>query len=117
MLSAEEHDTKLLFTKSAEVKETQVGKKVYFRGLIEFSNHCSKNCFYCGIRSENRKVDRYNMSDSEILDAAEFAFKNGYGSIVLQAGEISTATFVHRIEDLIKGIKKQSDNKLGITLS
>ena len=46
-----------------------VGKKVFFRGLVEFSNVCSKDCLYCGIRKSNEKVIRYNASDDEILGA------------------------------------------------
>ncbi len=59
-----------LFRKATEVKRFYVQDKVYFRGLIEFSNICSKNCYYCGIRSANRKTERYNLSDDEIVDAA-----------------------------------------------
>jgi len=117
LLSAEEDDMRLLFSHSAKVKELHVGNKVYFRGLIEFSNHCSKNCFYCGIRSGNQQVERYSMTDDEILDAARFAYKNGYGSVVLQSGENTGASFVNRIAKVIKEIKKQSDHKLGVTLS
>jgi len=117
LLSADVDDTKLLFARAAEIKKKYVGNKVYFRGLIEFSNSCTKNCYYCGIRSGNPKVERYNMTDLEILDAADFAFRNGYGSVVLQSGEISGDAFSQRIEGLLKKIKEQSDNKLGVTLS
>ena len=53
LLKSEGDDKTSLFTKSAAVKEEYVENKVYFRGLIEFSNICAKNCFYCGIRKEN----------------------------------------------------------------
>jgi biotin synthase len=107
---------KLLKTAS-EVKNKYVGKKVYLRGLIEFSNICLKNCYYCGIRNLNHQVQRYNLTDEEIINAANFAHQHNYGSIVLQSGEISSKTFSERIENLLKKIKKLSDNKLGITLS
>ena len=117
LLSANEEDTKNLFARSAAIKEKYVGNKVYFRGLIEFSNICGKNCYYCGIRAGNKNVERYNLSDEEILDAASFAYENHYASIVLQSGEIVTEAFAQRIELLLDKIKKLSDSQLGITLS
>jgi biotin synthase len=117
LLSANEEDTRRLFAKSAEIKEKFVGNKVYFRGLIEFSNICSKNCYYCGIRAGNKNLERYNLSDIEILDAARFAYENHFASVVLQSGEIANEAFSKRIEFLLKEIKILSDNKLGVTLS
>ena len=117
LLSANEEDTKLLFAKAAEIKEKFVGNKVYFRGLIEFSNICGKNCYYCGIRSGNKKITRYNLTDNEILDCARFAYENHYASLVLQSGELANTTFMQRIEHLLTEIKQLSNNTLGITLS
>lgn len=117
LLNAEGDELKELYAFAAEVKEKYVGKVVYFRGLIEFSNICSKNCYYCGIRKDNKNVKRYNLSDEEILVAAEFAYVNKYGSVVLQGGELLNNAFTNRIEHLLKQIKQLSDNKLGITLS
>ncbi len=85
--------------------------------MVEFSNICSKDCFYCGIRKSNDEVIRYTISDKEILDACRFAWENGFGSVVLQSGELSTPTFVKRVDHLLKEIKKLSNNELGITLS
>lgn len=110
-------DLKLLFEHSARIKEEQVGNIVYFRGLIEFSNICEKNCYYCGIRKGNTNVKRYNLSDDEIIQAAKFAYENKYGSVVLQGGELESAFFTSRIESLIKKIKDVSSGELGITLS
>ena len=53
LLKAEDDEKAMLFEKAAQVKEMHVQNKVYFRGLIEFSNRCSKNCLYCGIRRDN----------------------------------------------------------------
>ena len=64
---------------------------VYLRGLIELSNICRKDCLYCGIRCSNSKVVRYDLSDREVLDLAQYALDNGYGSVVLQAGERCSA--------------------------
>lgn len=117
MLNATGKERELLFTHAATVKQQQVGQKVYFRGLIEFSNICSKNCYYCGIRKGNSNVKRYNLSDDEILEAARFAHENRYGSVVIQGGELASPAFTRRIENLCKQIKKLSDGALGITLS
>jgi len=108
---------KSLFGEAARVKREYVGELVYFRGLIEFSNHCRKNCLYCGIRAGNRKVTRYDLSDDEIVNAARFANDNGYGSIVLQSGELQGKIFAKRIETLLKKIHAATDYKLRITLS
>ena len=62
LTSVGEERTKL-FERSAKVKEETVGNFVYLRGLIEFSNYCSKDCFYCGIRKSNRKIERYNITE------------------------------------------------------
>ena len=117
MLSAEGDNRLLLFEKALQVKLKEVGNKVFFRGLIEFSNVCSKDCYYCGIRKSNGNVKRYNLSDDEILKAVSFCYENNYGSVVLQSGENSSASFANRIENLLKEIKKLSSNQLGITLS
>lgn len=117
MLNATGEERTLLFRESARIKEAYVGKKVYFRGLIEFSNICSKDCYYCGIRKSNKKTTRYNLSDQEILQAAKYAYEQHYGSIVIQGGEIASSAFTLRIENLLKQIKQLSGNSLGITLS
>jgi biotin synthase len=106
-----------LFRYAASIKEKFVGNKVYFRGLVELSNICSKNCFYCGIRAGNHKPRRYMVSEEEVLDAARFALDNGYGSMVLQSGERCDKRFIETVSDLLQRIKVLSDNKLGITLS
>ncbi len=106
-----------LYDYAYKVKKKYVGTKAYFRGIIEFSNICEKDCFYCGIRKSNKKMDRYIMSENEILDKAKWAYENGYGSLVLQSGERHDKEFVDFIEEILKKIKKISNNALGITLS
>lgn len=117
LLQANKEGRNKLFKHAADVKANFVGKKVYYRGLIEMSNICSKNCYYCGIRMDNKNVERYDISDADILDSAKFAYKSNYGSVVLQAGEISSPKFTRRISNLLKRIKKISNNELGITIS
>jgi biotin synthase len=106
-----------LFEKAYQIKSDCVGKKVYFRGIIELSNICEKDCYYCGIRKSNLSQRRYLMTEDEILSAADWAFKNNYGSIVLQSGENTSNSFVSFIEKIIIEIKKLSNGRLGITLS
>ena len=117
LLQSKGEDRAILFKESAEIKEKYIGKKVWFRGLIEFSNICSKNCLYCGIRKGNTNLTRYNLSDEEILAAAHFAYINHYGSIALQSGELESQFVTERIENLLHKIKDLSSGELGITLS
>lgn len=117
LLNTSPDDRAKLFARSAEVKTQYVGDVVYFRGLIEFSNICGKNCLYCGIRKGNRNLQRYNLSDKEIIEASKFAYESNYASVVLQGGELEGEVFTNRIERLVKSIKEVSDGKLGITLS
>ncbi len=117
LLNATEGDQQLLFKRAIEVKRQEIGKLVHFRGLVEFSNICGKDCYYCGIRKSNREAHRYNVTDKQILDAARFAYENSYGSLVMQSGELESPAFTGRIEQLLKEIKKLSGGKLGITLS
>ena len=106
-----------LLKRSQETRLKEVGNKVYFRGLVEFSNICAKDCLYCGIRKGNEKVVRYEVTDDEILDSCRFAWENKFASVVLQSGELSSPAFVNRVDNLIKKIKQISNNELGITLS
>jgi biotin synthase len=117
LLLSEGDEKILLYRKSAEIKEKYIGNKVWFRGLIEFSNVCGKDCFYCGIRKGNKNLYRYSLSDEEILSAARFAYKNRYGSIALQSGELESRFVTGRIENLLYRIKDLSNGELGVTLS
>ena len=108
LLKAEGEEIALLFEKSTAVKAQHIGKRVWFRGLVEFSNICEKDCLYCGIRHSNSHVKRYNLSDTQILEAARFAWENRYGSLVLQSGEIMHPAFADRIEHLLCEMKKLS---------
>ena len=106
-----------LFAAANAVKLKNIGNKVSLRGLIEIGNICRKNCFYCGIRRENDRTERFELSQNEILADAELAWKFKYGSIVLQGGEIQTEKHIAFIEDTVRKIKSLSNNELGITLS
>lgn len=106
-----------LFAHAAAVKEREVGTKTYLRGLIELSNRCVCDCLYCGIRASNSAVSRYELSEEQVLESAKFAYQNGWGSVVIQSGEVHSERFTNKIEQLVKSIKELSSNQLAITLS
>lgn len=106
-----------ILERGGAVKRKHVGSVTYLRGLIELSNRCRKNCYYCGIRSGNGACMRYTLTDEEVLSAAAFAAGNRYGSIAVQAGEDTSPAFTRRIARLVERIKEQWGDTLGITLS
>jgi biotin synthase len=105
-----------LFDAAYRVKSEICGRVVNLRGLIEFSNICTRDCLYCGIRKSNGKVSRYTMSIDEIVKSAETAGVFGYGSVVLQSGERSDGQFVDFVEEVLHRISRLPYD-LGITLS
>jgi biotin synthase len=113
----EKGDRDKLLAKALEVRKVQVGLNVYLRGLIEFSNHCRKDCLYCGIRNGNRRVERYTLSDEEVLKTVLQARKIGLNSVVLQAGEESASLYLRRITALLRQIRQTTDPGFRITLS
>ena len=106
-----------LFACAYEIKSRYVGRVAYFRGIVECSNLCTKDCLYCGIRRSNTQVERFEMDEAEIVREALWAFEAKYGSCVIQAGERSDPAWVEQIERVVWRIKKETDNQLGITLS
>ncbi len=117
LLSTDETQRKALFALASEVKKEYIGNKVYYRGLIEFSNRCGKNCFYCGVRSGNKKVKRYELTEDEVIEAARFAHENRFASIVIQAGERENNAFTSRISRLLEKIHAATRAELHVTLS
>lgn len=117
LLQAEGDEELLLLNSAAKTKEKTIGNFVYLRGLIELSNYCSKNCYYCGIRKGNKSVERYIISDEEIIEAAVLAYNKGLGSLVIQSGEMCSKNFTSRIEKILKQIKSTTNDDFGITLS
>ena len=80
-------DGKDLFATADKVREYYVGNDVHLRGLIEFSNICKRTCKYCGLRCENKDIDRYRIEPDDIIFYAQKAVDMGYKTIVLQSGE------------------------------
>jgi biotin synthase len=80
-------EAEALFARAREARFSHYGQDVYFRGLIEFSNHCKNDCYYCGIRAGNRQVERYRLSPEQILRCCRLGDLLGYRTFVLQSGE------------------------------
>lgn len=85
LLSGQE--TEYLRERAAATAQRVYGKDVYVRGLIEITNYCRNDCFYCGIRRSNREADRYRLRAEEILTCCAIGHELGYRTFVLQGGE------------------------------
>jgi biotin synthase len=103
----------MLFAAADRVRKKYVGDEVHLRGLIEFTNHCSQNCLYCGLRRDNKNLDRYRLEPGVIMEMASKAVSYGYRTLVLQAGEGNFYTLDEMLV-LIRSIKKLD---VAITLS
>lgn len=110
-------DKARLFQSASRIKCRVVGPRIYLRGIVEFSNICDKNCYYCGIRKDNKKVERFQMSEDEIAAISLKSYSQGIGSILLQAGERSDNKFTEMVERVVRRIKLESNDGIGITLS
>jgi len=97
-----------------DVRKQNVGEQIHLRGLVEFSNNCSRRCIYCGINAANIALQRYQMSRDEIVECAKTACDLGYGTVVLQSGE-NRKLDINFLADAIKEIKKTTG--LAVTLS
>lgn len=76
-----------LRTAADAVRRAHYGDAVFLRGLIEFTNYCKNNCYYCGIRRDNRAAQRYRLTPAEILSCCAEGYELGYRTFVLQGGE------------------------------
>ncbi|MGN1403977.1 MAG: [FeFe] hydrogenase H-cluster radical SAM maturase HydE [Ruminococcus sp.] len=86
LLESDAYDTEL-FCQADRVRRAYYGTDVYIRGLIEFTNYCKNNCYYCGIRQCNTKAVRYRLTKEEILSCCEEGYELGFRTFVLQGGE------------------------------
>lgn len=108
-------DSEYLFSRARRLAQQYYGNKVYTRGLIEFSNYCRNDCLYCGIRKGNKAVQRYHLTQEEIMECCREGYRLDFRTFVLQGGEdlsYSTEEFV----DIIKGIKMKYPD-CAVTLS
>ena len=76
-----------LKSRACALRDERYGKKIFKRGLIEFTNYCKNDCLYCGIRRSNRLVNRYRLSEAEILQCCKEGYGLGFRTFVLQGGE------------------------------
>lgn len=86
IITTEEFDEKL-FESADKIRRGIYSDEVYVRGLIEFTNYCRNNCYYCGIRRDNLKAERYRLSKQDILTCCREGYKLGFRTFVLQGGE------------------------------
>ena len=104
-----------LFERARRLREQYYGRDVYIRGLIEFTNCCKNDCYYCGIRASNGRIGRYRLSPEEILACCREGYGLGFRTFVLQGGE--DAGFPSgKIADLVESIKKNHPD-CAVTLS
>ena len=104
-----------LFAAADRVRRAHYGDEVYIRGLIEFTNYCKNDCYYCGIRRSNRNAERYRLSKEDILACCEEGYLLGFRTFVLQGGEDPYFTD-ERICDIVSSIRRRFPD-CAITLS
>lgn len=114
LLVCEGADREMLFSLADQVRELHVGNEVHLRGIIEFSNYCTKNCLYCGLRRDNSVLERYRMTPEEIVEAASVGAEAGLRTIVLQSGEDPFFTG-EMLAGLIRTLKEEHD--IALTMS
>lgn len=107
--------TDILAEKARFMRSRYYGNKVFVRGLIEFTNYCKNDCYYCGIRCSNKRVTRYRLSRQEILSCCQSGYELGFRTFVLQGGEDP----LFREEDMIDLISaiRETYPDCAITLS
>lgn len=80
-------DREYIRSKAQGIAKSKFGNKVYTRGIVEFSNICKNDCYYCGIRKSNKNFERYRLTKEQILDCCESGYAYDYRTFVLQSGE------------------------------
>ncbi len=86
-LITDETATAPLAAAADRVRRERYGDRVYIRGLIELTNYCKNNCYYCGIRRDNREVTRYRLTQEDVLSCCRTGYELGFRTFVLQGGE------------------------------
>ncbi|MFN3305825.1 MAG: [FeFe] hydrogenase H-cluster radical SAM maturase HydE [Candidatus Kapaibacteriota bacterium] len=104
-------EIEMIRSRAYTIMKENVGETVYLRGLIEFSNICINDCYYCGIRKSNSNIKRYLLEENQVLKCVDFAVKNGYASIVLQSGERRDRKFLDYVCRLVEKIKATTRNE------
>lgn len=101
----DEATSQYLFEKARQVSTSNFGNSIYTRGLIEFTNYCKNDCYYCGISRSNKKADRYRLSLEDIMSCCKTGYELGFRTYVLQGGEDGHYSDVDIVE-IIKSIKQ-----------
>ena len=105
LISGFDHDlSEYLFGKSRKIREKVYDKKVFIRGLIEFTNYCKNDCLYCGIRRSNKNTERYRLTKDDILICCKEGYELGFRTFVLQGGEDPYFTD-DKMTDIISSVK------------
>ncbi|MDI0264929.1 [FeFe] hydrogenase H-cluster radical SAM maturase HydE [Clostridioides difficile] len=104
-----------LYKQASDMRNKHYGNRIYLRGLIELTNYCKNNCYYCGIQSSNKNIIRYRLSLDEILECCDIGYKIGYRTFVLQGGE-DTYFNDDKICEIVSNIKNKYED-CAITLS
>lgn len=97
---------KHLQDEAVRLRKQYYGDKVFTRGLIEFTNYCKNNCYYCGIRKGNHHADRYRLTCDEIMECCRSGYELGYRTFVLQGGEDPYYSD-ERIVEIVRSIKQE----------
>lgn len=93
-----------LFERARKIRIRHYGHGVYIRGLIEFTNYCANDCYYCGIRKSNPRAERYRLTKEQILSCCEHGYELGFRTFVLQGGEDGWFTD-ERMIDIVSSIR------------
>lgn len=116
LLSGWNHEEEeYLYQQARQVRESVYGKDVYLRGLIEFTNYCRNDCYYCGIRRSNANAQRYRLTKDQILECCEQGYDLGFRTFVLQGGEDGYFTD-DKICSIVREIKRRYPD-CAVTLS
>ena len=83
----EKADIEYLMKEASKTAKTSFGNNIYIRGLIEFTNYCRNDCYYCGIRNSNHNAKRYRLTNEQILNCCDIGYELGFRTFVLQGGE------------------------------
>ena len=97
------------------LREKRFGNKIFIRGIVEFSNYCKNDCYYCGIRRSNKNAQRYRLTEEEILECCAEGYETGYRTFVLQSGE-DGAYPPSRMSEIVRSIKSAHPD-CAVTLS
>lgn len=110
-----EENSEFLRERAQIIAKKNFGNKIYTRGLIEFTNYCRNDCYYCGIRRSNQQVQRYRLTEDEILSCCKEGYELGFRTFVLQGGEDSS----YLDDDIVKLITRIKNDypDCAITLS